>query len=257
MEMEQTSNPLKRSLAKARALIPPKCWHCRQWLPPHQAKAAYPFVCAPCLENLPWTDPAYSCAHCGQQTAESKRLYCPHCLENKFHFDQLWGGFQYEGILQQWIISFKFGKHEQMARMLGKLLALSLMRYQEFPEIDAIIPIPLHRKRLQQRGFNQSLLLAFHTFPKDSNLQHHWLKRVRSTIPQTELPAAQRFSNMENAFQASPQVQGKRLLLVDDVITTGATLNAAAQTLKEAGARSVNVVVLARRMFSSELKATT
>ena len=152
--------------------------------------------------------------------------------------------------MQQWIIRFKFGKYEHMALLLGRLLALSLARYQDLPPRDAIIPIPLHRKRLQDRGFNQALLLAHHTFPEHHPLRRHWLRRIRSTVPQTGLSAAKRITNMENAFHADPQVAGKHLLLIDDVITTGATLNAAAQTLKEAGAASVNVVVLARKMFS-------
>ena len=133
-----------------------------------------------------------------------------------------------------------------MAPFLGRLLVLSLSQYA-LPAADAILPIPLHRKRLQARGFNQVLLLAHHTFAERRLVQTHWLKRIRPTSPQAELPTAQRVLNMQNAFQASPQVAGKQLMLLDDVFTTGATLNAAAEALKAAGAAAVNGIVLARR----------
>ncbi|MBF0280076.1 MAG: ComF family protein [SAR324 cluster bacterium] len=139
-----------------------------------------------------------------------------------------------------------------MARMLGRILSASLERFQEVPAYDAIVPIPLHQKRLLQRGFNQAMLLAYFAFPDPSRIRCRWLKRIRSTDPQTELPLAQRIDNMKDAFEASPDVEGKQILLVDDVITTGATLNAAARCLKESGAASVNTVVLARRMISNK-----
>ena len=67
-----------------RRVIPPNCWHCRQWVrTTQQENQAYPYVCPDCLENLPWADPEYSCAHCGQSTSEPNRLYCQHCIENK------------------------------------------------------------------------------------------------------------------------------------------------------------------------------
>lgn len=156
--------------------------------------------------------------------------------------------------MQQWILQFKYGKKEQMAPFLGRLLALSLSQYV-LPAADAIVPIPLHGKRLQERGFNQALLLAHHTFGKNHRVQTSWLQRVRPTSPQAELSMSQRVRNMQDAFWADPQVKGKKVLLMDDVFTTGTTLNVAAQTLKAAGAHSVNVIVLARRMLPEPFTA--
>jgi len=231
-------------------LIPPVCWGCRQWLTKKNLyQPTYPFLCDPCFFNLPWSDTEYSCAHCGYPTADPYRLYCANCLENRFAFDQLWSGFEYEGIIQKWVIQFKFGKKVNMALMLGKLLSLSLKNYTKQPEFDVIIPIPLHSSRLVQRGFNQSYQLAYYTFSQNHPLLQHWLQRVRATKPQTELLASQRKENVRDAFKANPKVEGKKILLIDDVMTTGATLNSAAQSLKNGGAISVNAVVLARRIY--------
>ena len=253
LRIEHSRKLRSRLLDGIRYLIPAKCWDCQQWLVREENAAqkplqnAYPYLCQRCLKNLPWTIPEFSCAHCGQQTGEPNRKYCPECLERHFYFDLFWGGFQYEGVIQQWITQFKYGKKVHMAPMLGRLLSLSLDRYALPVEVDGIIPIPLHRKRLWERGFNQALLIAYHTFAKSPLLQPYWLQRVRSTFPQTELTFKMRLKNMENAFQADPQVTGKNLLLLDDVMTTGATINAATKALKARGALFVGVIVLARR----------
>ncbi len=234
-----------------RQLFPPLCWCCRNWLTNGRRSAeAYPFLCPDCLEKLPWMLPENFCVDCGNPVLQTATL-CPDCVGKKFHFDRFWSGFRYEHIIQEWVLQFKFGKKEHMALFLGRLLSLSLKKYSYFPEVNAIIPIPLHHKRLYQRGFNQAHLLAYHTFSKSKFLKPSWLKRIRYTVPQVELPATKRVSNVQGAFRANPQVEGKHLLLVDDVMTTGATLNAATQTLKNAGALSVDVIVLAQRILSS------
>lgn len=136
---------------------------------------------------------------------------------------------------------------------MGRLLALSLQKSQWLEKYDTLIPIPLHASRLRKRGFNQSLLLAHqlsrnveHYFPE---IQSHWLKRIRATRPQTELTLAERLVNLEDAFSAHPDVQNNNILLLDDVMTTGSTLNAAAHCLKEAGADRVGALVLCRRIW--------
>ncbi len=258
LRKEPRKNLRGRLLDGIRCLIPAKCWDCQKWLIQDEytfqksLQNAYPFLCQPCLKNLPWTIPEFSCTRCGQQTGEPNRVSCPECLGQNFFFDRFWGGFHYDEQIQQWITQFKYGKQVHMAPMLGRLLALSLDRYALPAEVDGIIPISLHQKRLRERGFNQALLLAYHTFASPL-LQPFWLQRVRSTVPQTELTFKLRLQNMENAFQADPRVAGKNLLLLDDVMTTGATLNAATQALKDKGALYVGVVVLARRIRSASL----
>lgn len=116
------------------------------------------------------------------------------------------------------------------------------------PSWDAVVPVPLHPRRLRWRGFNQSQELARAAARRiGAELLHRALERTRETIPQTELSGSERKENIKDAFYAeSGQIAGKRLLLVDDVLTTGATLEECARTLKRAGAASVDVLVLAR-----------
>lgn len=232
-----------------RQLIPPVCWSCQKWLVSKKiSPEGYPFLCSHCLWELPWIDPAYSCQHCGNLTSAPNLKNCSFCYQESFSFERLWSGFQYEGKLQTWILQCKFGKNEHLLKMLGRLLALSLSHYSELPQVDAVLPIPLHQKRLFYRGFNQALLLANHTFSDQQLIHKDWLKRTKATKPQTEIPPQLRHDNVENAFEASSCVLGKKILLIDDVMTTGATLNSAAKALKATGAASVDILVLARRM---------
>ncbi len=127
-------------------------------------------------------------------------------------------------------------------------------------QCDVLLPMPLHPQRLAERGYNQSLLLAqalrqqVHSRTglqrEQAAIHHSWLQRTRHTTPQSLLPLAERRRNIRAAFAVStrhaPQLQGKRVLLLDDVLTTGASAQAAAQTLRAAGAAHVGVIVLAR-----------
>jgi len=123
-----------------------------------------------------------------------------------------------------------FGK-EHLSTLLGRLLTLSFQNSNWLEKYDILIPIPLHCSRLRKRGFNQSLLLAYY-FKKNLGksaleLQTHWLRRIRATRPQTELPWAERLVNIGDSFETSLEVQNHQILLLDDVMTTGSTLNAA------------------------------
>lgn len=111
-----------------------------------------------------------------------------------------------------------------------------------------IVPVPLHPSRLQERGFNQALLLAWAFFPKDQRVISNLLIRSRSTAPQTGFSGAARRTNLKNAFTVVKpyRLTGKKVLLVDDVFTTGTTVNECARVLKKAGAAEVMVLTLAR-----------
>ncbi len=118
-----------------------------------------------------------------------------------------------------------------------------------FAQIDMLVPVPLHLRRLQERGFNQSLLLArvisrVHKIPVEFNV----LERIRYTQPQTQLSGSERERNMRGAFRVRKNLfpAGNNILLIDDVFTSGATVGECARVLKEAGARQVQVLTLAR-----------
>jgi ComF family protein len=151
----------------------------------------------------------------------------------------------YEGALRQLIHLFKYRKMRALEGPLGRLLARALPRDRAF---DAVVPVPLHWKRRWRRGFNQSELLARAMARRCGVPVLNVLSRKRATRSQAGLTNAARRGNVSGAFRArrTPSLDGKRILLVDDVMTTGATAAACAGALKRAGARSVTVLALAR-----------
>ena len=151
-----------------------------------------------------------------------------------------------EGAIRQAIHALKYQGVRAMAPTLGQLLAQFLT--QAGLDADLLVAVPLHPKRERKRGYNQSLLLAQATGKAiDRPVEAHALLRLKNTPSQLSLLAEERRDNMEGAFQAEREVvAGARILVIDDVCTTGATLEACAIALKEAGAASVWGVTLAR-----------
>ncbi|MDE2028871.1 MAG: ComF family protein, partial [Candidatus Omnitrophica bacterium] len=184
-----------------------------------------------------------------------QRQLCPDCLECLefnpktastavgFAFDQAWSACLYNDTAKKLLHAFKYNAKTSLSKTFVALMIDFIDRHRlPFNEFDLITPIPLHPARLRERGYNQSLLLSL-------GLSRHYgiahtqtlLARRKMTHTQTELGAKQRWTNMEGAFRmkTSTDLAGKNIVLVDDLFTTGATLNAAAQTLKDAGAGRV------------------
>ena len=228
---------------------------------------AFPYLCGECRESLPWKDSEYSCRACGSQTTEPERLRCPLCADREHQLERVWCAFHYVEHVRQWILSLKYRRNESLAHMLGALLHHGEGNSPPPGDYDLVLPVPLHPRRLRQRGFNQSYLLAHawrcrHESALRPALRTDILRRHRHTRPQVELPASERAANVAAAFSLCPQVgaapagtgesatdaplAGKRVLLVDDLMTTGATLSACAATLRDAGAADVDAFVLAR-----------
>jgi ComF family protein len=144
---------------------------------------------------------------------------------------------------------FKFGGVARLAGPLGTLLVEHVDPAFPFSDLDLVVPVPLHPRRLRERGFNQSLLLARQVSKRQSiPLDFTSLQRVRQTAPQTRLSGPERRKNVRGAFRvtAPESVAGRRVLLVDDVFTTGATIQECTESLLEAGAKEVCVLTLAR-----------
>lgn len=191
------------------------------------------------------------CPKCGEIFGDDDAppVTCPDCL----HTPRPWGKFMfhsaYAGTLRHLILSHKFGRSFShtglMARLAGETFALHAGHAP-----DGVVPVPLHNRRLAWRGFNQSTELG-RAIGRELSIPilDRALSRTRHTPPQTRLDHSQRQANIKNAFAADDcLVRGKRLLLVDDVCTTGATLHECARTLNRAGAAGVDVLVLARAM---------
>lgn len=161
------------------------------------------------------------------------------------NFDSAYSFGSYEGPLRKLIHLFKYGKVESLARPLSRLLMQALPCDQQF---DLIMPVPMHWRKHWERGFNQAELLAKPVAKRYGMRVSANLRRSRFTKAQAGLTEAQRRENLKDSFyvRRAEQVAGKRVLLIDDVLTTGSTLRSAAAALKAAGARHVTALTLAR-----------
>ncbi len=172
------------------------------------------------------------------------------------HLDGASVAYRFEGALRLAIHTLKYNHVRRMAEPLGDMLAQHLQAHPQ--SVDAIIPVPLHPRRLAERGFNQSELLARRLAQVSGiPLLTVGLARCRDTAHQMELDARARQDNVRDAFVwQHPQAPPARVLLLDDVLTTGATIQACAQALRAAGAQEVRAIALARSQTDPSSKAS-
>ena len=201
-------------------------------------------LCPPCRAALPWNHAA--CIRCALPLpASDGRATCGGCMRRPPPLDLVRSACLYGAPLDRWLPRFKFHHDLAAGRLLAQLLA-EACAYAPRPQ--AVVPVPLHRARLRQRGYDQALELArplAHAF--DLPLRPRLLQRVHPTAPQSELSAAARRRNLRGAFVVdSVAAQPAHVVLVDDVMTTGATLHAAARALRRAGVARVDAWVCAR-----------
>ncbi len=170
---------------------------------------------------------------------------CALCRRGLHGFDAAYSFGFYEGELRELIHLFKYERVQPLARPLGRLLSQALPRDRAF---DVIVPMPLHWRKRWQRGFNQSELLARDLGRRTNIRVKNALRRVRFTVAQAGLTNAKRRLNVSGAFRPRKKgaLAGLRVLLIDDVMTTGATAASCARALKMAGAREVTLLTLAR-----------
>ena len=198
------------------------------------------------------------CSQCGVPFHSSRLIHvCFHCASKAPAYDKHRAPFIYEGPVQKLVQDFKY-KGEFWVRQFYKEF-VSVMA-EEFDDIDVVVPVPLHINRLKERGFNQSQLLAeIWSQVLKKPMVPAALERVVDTPSQTTLTKAERLINLKNVFALNDAVdiKGKRVLLVDDVHTTGATFDVAAKILKDAGAESVMATSFAIVPERKEKNATT
>lgn len=213
-------------------------------------------LCAHCRDALPGRG-RLRCLRCAlplSADSTNPTLPCPQCQQHPLALTATFALADYLPPLDRALVALKFGQQLQLARPLGGLLMEHLLAdpAQPLQQVDALVPIPLSGPRLAERGFNQSLQLArgmrAHAPGTCPPIRTDWLLRVRDTARQSSLPRAQRQKNLRGAFSVPDpdHVAGQRLALVDDVMTSGNTLNEAARTLLAAGAASVMALVVAR-----------
>lgn len=197
--------------------------------------------CNACDVALPYLSLAH-CPQCALPTHDG--AVCGHCLQHPPDFDHAVAVFSYSFPVDKLVQALKFNQQLTLARSLAQSLAL---RIETRP--DSIVPMPLHPARLRERGFNQSLELARHLARRlNVALMPDAVQRVRDTLPQSGLPWKERKKNLRQAFVCSEEVAGKHIAIVDDVMTTGASLNELAKVMKAAGALQVSAWVVARTL---------
>ena len=186
--------------------------------------------------------PGSSCSICGVPLVSVHARRCRNCLENSPVYVQAASFGLYDATLASAIHHFKFLGIRRLSRPLAELLF-----FYDTAGIDAVVPVPLSTDALRDRGFNQALLLAY-PFSKKKRLPlvMDSLRKITDTPPQVGLSAKERAANVRKAFTCTGRVSGMNILLIDDVMTTGATVNACAGQLLIAGAHSVHVLTLAR-----------
>lgn len=219
-------------------LFPIRCINCRTydiWL------------CDACCDALPLLT-EQSCPHCKKVRTPHGRT-CPLCTKKEYALDGvLVASHRDDILLKKAIHYYKYRFIEDLSIPLGKLLQNILLHNPDMPHVDMILPVPLHARRLRWRGFNQALLLA-QTLRTDAHITTNNLVRTRYTVPQVKMHRRDaRMHNLTGAFSLHDPatIKDQTILLIDDVMTTGTTLTLCAQTLKDAGAKTVYALVLAR-----------
>lgn len=219
-------------------LFPPHCAGCK--------KTGY-ILCSTCYASIKRLSPPF-CRYCHAPLAVDN--FCQKCTCHPLRFNGLWMAGAYQEPLRSYIHAFKYNGNKRLAQPLGSLLAQTYKRTGLVA--DMIVPVPLHTKRQQQRGYNQAQLLAeVCSAQLGLPLYVSLLTRVRATASQTHLSINERLQNVTGAFLLNPNANARTLakrniLLIDDVCTTGATLDACAAPLFSAGVKTVWGLVLAR-----------
>jgi ComF family protein len=233
-------------------IYPPRCLICQAFLQDQVTLLGgqdLPF-CQVCFKDFSEIESPI-CSLCGRPFSDGAGhdRICEDCIRRRPFYDIARAPYLYDGALMKAIHELKYAQRSHLADSLGLLLALFAQTWIGEMEGSLVMPVPLHPKRLRARGFNQSLLLARCVASKiDAELDFLSLRRTRFTKPQTELSSEERKRNVRKAFEVvKPEaVKRKTILLVDDVATTGSTLNECAKALKRAGADGVLCLVLAR-----------
>ena len=207
-------------------------------------------ICAACLSTVRQIEPPF-CQQCAAPFAGAvtDSFVCGYCQDLRFAFTRAVCGCHAKGIVRDSIHRFKYNREMYLGPHLAEWLIKAAQQWIDWRTVDAIVPVPLHPRKKREREFNQSEYLS-------TALGQHFdrpvlvgqLRRIRDTVTQTALDADQRDRNLRNAFTARPMdvFSRKQLVLVDDVFTTGATMNSCARILHRAGARSVIALAVAR-----------
>ena len=204
-------------------------------------------LCGDCRAGLPRL--LWACLRCGLPLAAETETECGACVAHPPAFTRTLAPFRYEEPVKHLIHALKFNRKLYIARVLGELMADHYAQQDTRP--DMIIPVPLHAGRLRERGFNQALELARRVAARlHIPIDIHACVRTRGTAAQSDLPAAQRAKNIKGAFELRERLHVRRVAIVDDVMTTGATADELAAVLTAGGVEDVQIWVCARAVLT-------
>ncbi|MFQ5835387.1 MAG: double zinc ribbon domain-containing protein [bacterium] len=231
--------------------LPADCKICGQVLEPLN----FSYICETCWDKVKWLTMPH-CSRCAKPfsaslaSQEVPSLLCTECRRESSPFKKIFAATLYEGVMKEAIHLLKYRRKKGIMKRLEKVLKAYFF-HTDLPlsKLDLVIPIPLHRKKLKERGFNQAELLARVIATHfDLKLVKNGLQRVKATKSQISLSKKERIENIKGAFQFKnkDKFRAKKILLVDDVYTTGTTVREAAKVLKKAKAREVYILTLAR-----------
>ena len=228
----------------ASLLYPPACTICSASVDPGE------YLCHECESKISRIVPPF-CAKCSEpfDGAITTEFACANCAHRRIYFEAAVSAYRARGIVRHVILNFKYGRQIHLRHLVGRWLVAAFddprLRDCRF---DAIVPVPLHPARERERGFNQAELLAERLSDRLSLPLRPALERVHYTTTQTAFDRAERMKNLRGAFRLRKKadVRSLRVLLIDDVLTTGSTLSECARVLKEAGAQSVHAATAAR-----------
>ncbi len=206
-------------------------------------------ICPDCLSKIRWIEPPF-CSICGAPfpSREIENHACGTCVTREVFFTMARALGYYEGPLQEAIHRWKYQERISLTPLFGEWMTGLLQRYWAPASLDLVVPVPLQRRRLQERGFNQALLLA-KELSRRTGVPYHKsiLQKKKPTLPQIHLSGPERERGVRGAFRVADRetIRGKMILLVDDVYTTGATVNECSKVLMNGGAKRVDVLTLA------------
>jgi len=224
-------------------IYPPSCQMCGKRLNLFDRRV----LCEICyndirLNNLPF------CKRCGRP-APYEDYVCESCKEKRYYFDSSYAVCIYEGVIRECIHNFKYNANFALERLFKDLMIEFVEKYIDMSRVDWLVPVPLHRVKYRERSFNQSAILAAHLSKRFGiSVLKGNLVRIQLGKPQIMLPKYKRLEGIKGSFKIKKPslIKDKMLLLIDDVFTTGATVNECSKILKEAGASIVKVLTLAR-----------
>lgn len=207
----------------------------------HNKTEKYPSICGGCLSLL--SHPEFSCWQCGIELKNEQKL-CGGCISKPPVFSQTFSVCEYHAPVDQWVMALKFGQKILYSKLFAELM---LPIINIIDEKHVLMPVPLHKTRLRKRGYNQAYEIAKELAKLTNREIDTTLKRHKNTEMQAQLKFKQRAKNVKNAFALNQELTHKHIVLIDDVMTTGNTLQECAKTLIKAGAKDVKVMVFARK----------